>query len=72
MSNIDKDQLNKEIRRFLKLVGITSQMEIEKAVKNSLADGAFPESGKLTAKMTLSVPALNLEHVIDHEIDVRQ
>ena len=67
---IDKDQLNKEIRRFLKLVGITSQLEIERAVKSSLEGKTFPSSGKLSAKMTLSVPALELEHVIDHEIDV--
>jgi hypothetical protein len=72
MSNktIDKDQMNNEIRRFLKLVGITSQLEIEKAVKNALAAGTFPESGKFAARMTLSVPALDLEHVIDHEIDI--
>ena len=71
MSNVDKDQLNHEIRRFLKLVGITSQLEIEKAAKDAVAAGTFPESGKLTANMTLSIPALNLEHVIDHELDVR-
>ena len=71
-TNIDKDQLNHEIRRFLKLVGITSQLEIEKAVKNALAAGTFPESGKFTARMTLSLPALDLEHVIDHEIDVEK
>jgi hypothetical protein len=71
-TKIDKDQLNHEIRRFLKLVGITSQLEIEKAAKDALAAGTFPESGKFAARMTLSVPALNLEHVIDHELDVRQ
>lgn len=69
-TDIDRDQLNKEIRRFLKLVGITSQREIEAAVKNALATGAFPDSGKLAATMTLSVPALGLEHVIDQEMDV--
>lgn len=68
--DIDKEQLSNEIRRFLKLVGITSQLEIEKAVKESLAAGTFPETGKFEAKMTLSLPALGLEHVIDHEIDV--
>lgn len=69
-TDIDRDQLNKEIRRFLKLVGITSQREIEAAVKNALATGTFPDSGKLAARMTLSVPALGLEHVIDQEMDV--
>lgn len=68
--DFDKDQLNIEIRRFLKLVGITSQRELEKAVKDAMAAGNLPQSGKLAARMTLSVPALGLEHVIDHEIDI--
>lgn len=67
---IDEDRLNVEIRKFLKVVGITSQREIEKAVRDALADGNFPETDKLQAKLTLSVPALGLEHVVDHEIYV--
>ena len=67
---IDEDRLNVEIRKFLKVVGITSQREIEKAVRAATASGALPESGKLAAKMTLVMPALGLEHVIDHEISV--
>lgn len=67
---IDEDRLNVEIRKFLKVVGITSQREIEKAVRDALAEGDFPETDKLQAKLTLSVPALGLEHVVDHEIYV--
>ena len=67
--NIDEDRLNVSIRKFLKAVGITSQREIEKAVRNAAEAGSLPDSQKLKAKMTLSVPALGLEHVIDHEID---
>lgn len=69
-NRIDEDRLNVEIRKFLKVVGITSQREIEKAVRAATASGALPDSGKLAAKMTLVVPALGLEHVIDHEISV--
>ena len=65
MNKIDEDRLNVTIRKFLKAVGITSQREIEKAAES----GTLPESGKLPATMTLSVPALGLTHVIDHEID---
>ena len=68
--NIDEDRLNVSIRKFLKAVGITSQREIEKAVRDAAEAGALPDSQKLKAKMTLSVPALGLEHVIDHEIDI--
>lgn len=67
---IDEDRLNLEIRKFLKVVGITSQREIEKAVRDAMASGQLPDSGKLAAKMTLVIPSLGLEHVIDHEIAV--
>lgn len=69
-ASIDEDRLNVEIRKFLKVVGITSQREIEKAVRDALASGEFPDSNKLEAKVTLAVPALGLEHVVDHEIYV--
>ena len=67
--NIDEDRLNVSIRKFLKAVGITSQREIEKDVRDAAEAGSLPDAQKLQAKMTLSVPALGLEHVIDHEID---
>ena len=67
--NIDEDRLNVSIRKFLKAVGITSQREIEKAVRDAAEAGSLPDARKLEAKMTLSVPALGLEHVVDHEID---
>ncbi len=69
MTNIDEDRLNVAIRKFLKAVGITSQREIEKAVREAAGKGSLPDTGKLQARMTLSIPALGLEHVIDHEID---
>ena len=66
---IDEDRLNVSVRKFLKAVGITSQREIEKAVRDAAESGSLPAGQKLAATMTLSVPALGLEHVIDHEID---
>ncbi len=67
--NIDEDRLNVAIRKFLKVVGITSQREIEKAVREAAESGSLTSADKLQAKMTLSIPALGLEHVVDHEID---
>ena len=69
MSTIDEDRLNVSIRKFLKAVGITSQREIDKAVREAAESGSLPEAQKLQAKMTLSIPALGLEHVVDHDID---
>jgi hypothetical protein len=72
MTSIDEDRLNVSIRKFLKAVGITSQREIEKAVRDAAEAGSLPGAGKLQARMTLSVPDLGLEHVIEHEIDTGQ
>ena len=69
MTSIDEDRLNVAIRKFLKVVSITSQREIEKAVREAVDSGTLPDSEKLQARMTLTVPELGLEHVIDHEID---
>ena len=69
MSTIDEDRLNVSIRKFLKAVGITSQREIEKAIRDAAESGSLPEAQKLQAKMTLSIPALGLEHVVDHDVD---
>jgi len=72
MTSFDEDRLNIEIRKFLKQVGITSQREIEKAVRDAIDSGTLPGSGTLDARMTLTVPALGLEHVVDHELAVEQ
>ena len=69
MSTIDEDRLNVSIRTFLKAVGISSQREIEKAVRDAAGSGSVADSGKLQARLTLTIPELGLEHVIDHEID---
>lgn len=69
-TSIDEDRLNLGIRKFLKQVGITSQREIERAVREAAESGALPDSGALDATMTLSVPALGLEHVIEHSISI--
>ena len=68
--SINEDRLNLEIRKFLKHVGITSQREIEKAVRAADSAGQLPGQEPLRATMTLSVPAVGLEHVIEHEINV--
>ena len=70
VNNIDEDRLNIEIRKFLKQVGVTSQREIEKAVRDAASSGQLPEGGSLPATMTLSIPSLGLEHVVEHTFHV--
>ena len=68
--NLDEDRLNIEIRKFLKQVGVTSQREIEKAVRDAAASGKLSDAASLDAKMTLSIPALGLEHVVEQKFSV--
>ena len=65
---MNEDRFNMDIRKFLKVVGVTSQREIETAVRDALANRRLAESALLKPRITLSIPELGLEHVIDGEI----
>jgi hypothetical protein len=64
----DEAKFQGEIRKFLKKVGITSQVEIEQAVRNALAGGRIDTAQPLQAVMVLEVPALGLRHTIEHQL----
>ena len=68
---MNEDVLNATIRKFLKTVGVTSQREIEKAVREGVANGRLKGNEKLPAKMTLTVGGINLSHTIDDTIDLK-
>ena len=65
---MNEDRLNMDIRKFLKVVGVTSQRQIETAVRDALAKGELSDSTLLKPRITLLVPELGLEHVVDGEI----
>jgi uncharacterized protein DUF6494 len=65
---MNEDRFNMDIRKFLKVVGVTSQREIETAVRDALATGRLAESALLKPRVILSIPELGLEHVVDGEI----
>ena len=62
---MDEDRLNMEIRRFLKVVGITSQREIELAIRRAIATGQITGNETLSATMVLTIPAIGLAQQID-------
>jgi hypothetical protein len=64
----DEEKLTGEIRKFLKKVGITSQIEIENAVRAAVAGGRIDTSQPLRAVMVLEVPELHLRHTIEHQL----
>jgi hypothetical protein len=67
-TTLNEETLNLEIRKYLKKVGITSQREIERAVRAAIDTGALKGNETLPARMTLSIPGLELTHHIDGEI----
>lgn len=71
-STVDEETLNVEIRKFLKRVGISSQREIELAVRTALQAGRIKGDELLRAEMVLTIPALDLVHRVDGEIALRR
>jgi hypothetical protein len=67
---MDEDKFNLAVRKFLKEVGVTSQREIEKAVRKALGAGRLAGTEKLEAKMTLEIGAIGLAHVVNGRIEI--
>lgn len=67
---MDQETFNLSIRRFLKMVGINSQREIEHAVDKALGDRLLSGKESFPAKMTLEIPGLNLRVEFDGTIDL--
>ncbi len=67
---MDEDAFNMSIRKFLKKVGVTSQREIEQAVRDAVDSGALTGSETLKAKVALTIDGVDLDVVIDGDIDL--
>ena len=65
---MNEDTFNISIRKFLKMVGVNSQREIEQAVAKATADRSIAGTETLPATMTLSIAGLALEVTFDGEI----
>ena len=57
---MNDEALNMSIRKFLKTVGVNSQLAIEKAVRKAMEDGKLKGNEVLPAHMTLTVGTLDL------------
>ena len=67
---MDDEQLNMNIRKYLKKVGVNSQREIENAVRDALANGRINGDESLAVSVTLSVKEIDLSVDIDGEINL--
>jgi hypothetical protein len=65
---MNEEELNISIRKFLKMVGVNSQREIEHAVQRCLQAKSISGSEAFPAVMTLEVPGLQLRVNFDGEI----
>jgi hypothetical protein len=67
---MNEDALNRSLRKFLKTVGVTSQREIEKAVRDAVASGKIKGNESLAAKAVVTLGGTDLALTIDGEIEL--
>lgn len=66
---MSQDDFNMSLRKFLKTVGVTSQQELEEAVRRARDRGTLPK-GPVSARVVLMVEALDLTHTVDGSIEM--
>jgi len=62
---MNDDKFNMSLRKFLKQVGVTSQREIERVVRENGLD-----KGKLKVRMVLTAAGTSLNHVVEEDLDL--
>jgi Family of unknown function (DUF6494) len=67
---MNEDALNVSVRKFLKKVGITSQREIEQAVRAAVSGSRLKGNETLPAKVSLTVEGIGLALDIEGAIEL--
>ncbi len=62
---MDEDRFNMSMRKFLKQVGVTSQQEIERVVREK-----HLASRQLKVRAVLTAEGTDLNHVVEGEIEL--
>jgi hypothetical protein len=68
---MDEEVFNLSLRKFLKMVGVSSQREIEQAVAKAIQEGAITGTETLPATMTLDIPGLKLRVAFDGDVKLQ-
>jgi hypothetical protein len=68
---MDQETFNLSIRKFLKMVGVNSQREIEQAVQKALEGKRLKGEETFAAKVTLEIPSLGVKVPFDGEIKLK-
>ena len=67
---MNEDVFNASIRKFLKALGVTAQREIEKAVRQALAEGRLKGNENFPARATVTLSGISFSHEINGEIEL--
>ena len=67
---MNEDTLNMSVRKFLKKVGVTSQREIEDAVRAAVSGGRLKGNEVLPAKVKLTVGGIDLSVDIEGAVEL--
>ena len=67
---MNEDVFNGSIRKFLKTLGVGAQREIEKAVRQSLADGKLKGHEKLPARAVVTLGGIDFSYEVKGEIEL--
>lgn len=62
---MENEKFNMSLRKYLKQVGVTSQQEVERFVRES----QLPEGTTLRLRMVLTAEGTNLRHVVENDIE---
>jgi len=68
---MDQETFNLSIRKFLKMVGVNSQREIEQAVQKAIESGKLKGDETFPVKVTLEIPSLGVKVPFDSEIKLK-
>jgi hypothetical protein len=67
---MNEEALNVSVRKFLKKVGVTSQREIEQAVRSAVGGGKLKGNETLPAKATLTIDGIGLSVEIEGAVEL--
>jgi len=68
---MDQVTFNLSIRKFLKMVGVNSQREMEQAVQKAMMDGKLQGNETIPVKCTLEIPSLGVKVPFDGEMRLK-
>jgi len=69
---MDEENLNLEIRKFLKKIGIKSQQIIDQEIRNALNKGQLSIGSEVNLEMTLSIHSdLDVIHKMNGTISIK-